>query len=118
MEARARAQLGQGVAFGVSQARVGSAVQAAAQHPAAQASETEARRLLGSKEQQLDGTLWWESALPQSTDRLQASQHAHCAVKLSRVGNGVDMRAGADCSKLRPGTSPAGKHIAHRIFAH
>src|SRR5277367_4253826 len=110
MEARVRAQLGQRVAFGVFQARVGGAVQAATQHPAAQTPETEASRLLGSKEQQLDGALWLESALPQSTDRLQAAQHAHCAVKLSRVGNGVDMRAGADGPKLRPGASPAGKH--------
>jgi hypothetical protein len=51
MEARSRAQLGQRVAFGISEVRVRGAIQPAAQHPAPQASEAEARRFFGGKEQ-------------------------------------------------------------------
>ncbi len=118
MEAGSRAQLGQRAAFGIFQVRVRGAIQAAAQHPATQATQAEARGLLRGKEQELDRSLRRKATLLQSADRLQAAQHTDRAVEFAGVGNGVDMRAGADGCQLGPRPSPAGKHVAHRVFAH
>ena len=109
LEAGRRAQLGQRAAFRIFQARVRGAIEAAAQHPATQAPQAEARWLLGGEEQELDRSLRRKATLLQSADRLQSAQHTDRAVIFAGVGNGVDVRAGADGSKLAAGAQSSGQ---------
>src|SRR5579863_6926133 len=91
LEAGCGAQLRQGVALRIFQARIRVAVQAAAQHPATQATQAEAGWFFRGEEQELDRSLRLKATLLQRTDSLQAPQHTDGAVKFARVRNGVDM---------------------------
>ena len=58
-----------------------------------------------------------ESASLQCTYGFESSQHSHDAVVFSRVGDGVDMRAGANRRRCRIGTRPASEGVADRILS-
>ncbi len=59
---------------------------------------------------------WPEAASLQCTYGFETSQHSHDAVVFSRVGDGIDMRAGANRRRCSIGTRPASERVADRIL--
>ena len=90
----------------------------AGHHAAAQATDAEAGRLFGSEDDQFDGTARLESELLQNADGFKAAKYADASVVRAGVGNGVDVRAGADGSKGWFCSVPARKGVADGVLVH
>src|SRR5208282_3900708 len=69
--------------------------------PAAEASDSKSRWLFRREHKQLDRILRAKSAALQGPYSFKTSKNSHDAVVLPRVGNRVDVRAGADHRLLR-----------------
>src|SRR5262249_642039 len=95
----------------------GGGVEQARQQAAAETADAETRWFLGGKNQKLDAALGTKTGALESTNRFEASQHAHRSVVAAGVGDCVDVSA---CSTWRQGwifPTPAGERIAGCVIA-
>src|SRR5579871_6206978 len=115
MKTGSEAQLVQSLAIAVTQS---GSIQKAGQHAAAEASNAESRGLLCAKDQQLDRAPRTNARALQGANRLQPSEHAYSAVVTPCMGNGVDVRSGADCRQGGIAAFPSREGIADRILTH
>ena len=117
-ESGAASQLFEAAAFLVAQRERLCGREHAGHHAAAEAADAEARWLFGGEDDEFDGTARLEPELLQNANGLEAAEHADASVVQAGVGNGVDVRAGADGRKVGFGAVPARKGVADGVFAH
>ena len=92
-------------------------VEHAGHHAAAETADAEAGGFFGGEDDQLDGTARLESKLLQDADGFEAAEHADASVIEAGIGNGVDVRAGADGRKVWIAALPAREGVANGVFA-
>ena len=117
VESSLRAPIFKAAALFVTQSERLPGSEHAGHHSASQTANAEARRFFSGEDDQLDGTPRREAKLLQNANRFKAAEHADAAVVEARVGDRVNVRAGADGRERWIGTFPARKGIAHGVFA-